>query len=282
MDIITKNKCRYEKNKIAGVVVLYFPTERVNSNIKTYINHVEKLWIIDNTPNELKFKYDKNKVEYIKLYKNLGIATALNLAAQKAIKEGYNWLLTMDQDSQFEKNSLGIMLETLNCIDIEKIGILSPFHKTKGREHVYANELEKKEITMTSGNLLNLNIYKEIGGFLDKLFIDEVDHEYCYRLIKNNYKILQNNKSILKHELGDIKVYKFYKIKIIITNHSKIRQYYMARNRVYIIKKYSNKRIQYLGKVILKFIKVLLFEKDKIKKIKYNLKGLVHGVLEKY
>ena len=41
---------------------------------------------------------------------------------------------------------------------------------------------------MTSGNLLNLKIAEKIGDFEEKLFIDEVDHDYCYRIRrKANY-----------------------------------------------------------------------------------------------
>ena len=37
------------KNKIAGMVTLYNPTDQDIGNIFTYINEIDKLYIIDNT-----------------------------------------------------------------------------------------------------------------------------------------------------------------------------------------------------------------------------------------
>lgn len=271
-----------KKNKIAGVVVLYFPTEDVKDNIETYIDFVDKLWIIDNTPNEIKLKINKTNIEYKKLYKNFGIATALNIAAREAIKEGYDWLLTMDQDSIFEEKSLEKLLITLGGVDKKKVGILSPFHKITKESNVYQNRLQEKEVAMTSGNLLNLNIYQKIGGFLEKLFIDEVDHEYCYRLNSYGYKIFQDNRVNLIHELGNIREYKILFKNIVVTNHSSLRRYYISRNMIYIIKNYRKKRLKYLFKLFISFIKIILFEKNKIEKIKAIFLGVKDGIFEKY
>ena len=55
--------------KFAGVVVLYNPDKMdVLNNINTYINHLDKLYLIDNsaTNNQDKFKDTYlNKIEYI-------------------------------------------------------------------------------------------------------------------------------------------------------------------------------------------------------------------------
>ena len=60
---------------------------------------------------------------------------------------------------------------------------------------------------MTSDNIINLDIYKKIGGFKDWLFIDGIDIEYCMSLHNNNYKILRIDTIEIDHNLGDI----FYK-----------------------------------------------------------------------
>jgi rhamnosyltransferase len=40
-----------------------------------------------------------DNVLYYPNYQNFGIAKALNIGCQKALDEGYEWVLTMDQDS---------------------------------------------------------------------------------------------------------------------------------------------------------------------------------------
>lgn len=199
---------------VCGVTVLYNPTEEVFENINSYLNGLNKLYLVDNSEKEnekLKDNFIKfsSKIEYIKMNGNKGIAKALNTAKNKAIKENFEWLLTMDQDSKFESDNFIKMLELVKKYFNENIAIFSPFHKTI--ENNYDNkEIIEKDLVMTSGNLLNLKIAKKIGDFEEKFFIDEVDHDYCYRIKKQNYKIIVLNKVILNHNLGNIKKYRFF------------------------------------------------------------------------
>ena len=55
---------------------------------------------------------------------------------------------------------------------------------------------------ITSGSLINTSIFSEIGGYNEKLFIDEVDHEYCYRIKMLGYSVLQLENILLNHTLG--------------------------------------------------------------------------------
>ena len=101
---------------ICGVTVLYNPTEEIFENINSYLKELDKLYIVDNSEEKnekLKNKFIEfsSKIKYIKLNGNEGIAKALNIAKNKAIKEDYDWLLTMDQDSKFENEDFSKMLD---------------------------------------------------------------------------------------------------------------------------------------------------------------------------
>ena len=72
-----------------------------------------------------------------------------------------------------------------------------------------------------------------IGKFYEPFFIDEVDHEYCYRLLENNYKVFQFGSILLNHHLGEEKRSFFPKLQ-----HGIIRNYYQIRNMLYIKEKY--------------------------------------------
>lgn len=262
--------------KVCAVVVWYNPTVDMVKNIDSYKEKIDKLWIIDNSNYSNKNFLNMIEIESIKYVfnkKNVGIAKALNIAGFEAYKEKYKWLLTMDQDSKFSGNSFDKLLEFIEKAE-ENVGIVSPYHKLKGKKNTLENEFEEKKIVMTSGNLINLNIFNDLGGFNEEFFIDEVDHEYCYRLGKVNKKIIVLKNSELEHNLGDIKEYNFLGKKIITTNHSPIRRYYMMRNRLYIMKKYKELRFFYSLVIINSFIKILIFEKEKIEKVKYMFKGI--------
>lgn len=276
---------------IDAVVVLYHPDESIIENIKTY-QQITKIYAVDNSE-----KYDDDLVEKLKQFENLiyinnngnqGIAHALNVGARLAIENGANWLLTMDQDSSFEKSSLEVLIEWIKNNDISKVGIISPYHFTLAQINTYKKEDKAvDELTvMTSGNLLNLEAYKSIGKFEEKYFIDYVDNEYCLRLQTNGYSIKVHKNSILVHALGNISSKTLLGKRLVYTNHNHIRRYYITRNRLDVIKKYFFKyfvfSIKELKAIIFEWIKIILFEQNKIKKQKAILLGTFDFLRNKY
>ena len=264
--------------KIAGVVVWYNPIESDINNIYSYIDYVDKLYIIDNTEgNSNKDKINNPKIEYIFNNENIGIASALNLGANKAIEEGYDYLLTMDQDSKFNNNDLEKLINISSKYDLTDVGIISPWHNTKLKVEKPVDEISYPLDVMTSGNILNLDIYKKIGGFKDFLFIDGVDIEYCLNLKKNNYKVMQVNTIELEHNLGDIFYRKFLWKEFMCDNHNYIRIYYMCRNYRYIRDNYkdiANEFCNRLVKIKGLIFKIIFYEKDKYRKLKSIRRGI--------
>lgn len=264
--------------KIAGIVTLYNPTDKDIDNINTYIDDIDKLYVVDNTEGkDNKDRIPKNKkIEYIFKNENLGVATAMNMGAKKAIKEGYEWLLTMDQDTTFNPGVMDKMKEVIEKEDTKKVGIVCPWHHTKLQDKKAATEYDDPHDVMTSGNLVNLDIWKKIGGYKDEFFIDGIDIEYCMNLHKNGYHILRINSIEIEHNLGDI-FYKNIKGRLFLcTNHAPIRRYYIMRNYHYIKDMYENDDPTYCYALISQrhnMIGVLLFEKQKIKKIMMYLRG---------
>ena len=262
-------------------VVAYNPEkEEILKNIETYVSDLDVLYIVDNSKksNEKMFE-NLNNVKYIANNDNLGISAALNIGARMAIHEGHSWLLTMDQDSSFENKAIFKMkayIKFANEIG-EKLGIVSPFHLTARTEGVHLNGIGYPLLVMTSGNLVNLEAYKEVSGFPEWYFIDCVDFDFCLHLRKKGYEIAQVNTAILQHELGDTVKRKIGKKVFYLDNHNYIRRYYVVRNRHYFYDRYKNDFPGYckLEKKCTRkeALKVLLFEKDKYRKLSYMYKG---------
>jgi rhamnosyltransferase len=95
---------------------------------------------------------------------------------------------------------------------------------------------------ITSGSVVNLTLFDEIGGFDEALFIDEVDLEYCYRAKTKGYKIIKFTHIFLQHSLGKISYFRSLKSGKLTprTLHSPLRVYYMLRNYLYVAKLYPN------------------------------------------
>lgn len=281
--------------KVAAGVVFYHPDNNVISNISTYYHSVDYLVIIDNSEKENEVL--KNEVKetfphaiYKSLNQNAGIAAALNIACNIAKENNCNWILTMDQDSSFKTNELKSMIDNIPAAQelFKNIGIISPFHVLHEHHEVKASHrYTVKNIVMTSGNLLNLNTYTAVGPFEEKLFMDFVDYEYCLRLRKNNYKIVQDNFVHLKHSLGDFKIRKIFSQKIGVSNHNYVRRYYMTRNSLYVGFKYFTLDklffLHVLKNILLwdPFV-VIGYEKNKLRKLKSIYKGIFHFVINKF
>lgn len=272
--------------KIAGVVVLYNPDENVKKNIDSYINNLDILYVVDNSPepNDNSKYYKGKKIKYISNHGNKGIAYALNVGAKEAIKTKNEWLLTMDQDSSFKGDSLSKMIaflkeiknnsficETLS-ISYEKLGILSTLQRTELNRNNEEKGISYPLVVMTSGNLINLNIYKEVGGFKDWLFIDAVDFDYCLNVRKHRYEIVQMSTAELIHNLGNVEKHVLLGKTMFATNHNANRRYYITRNRHYLYDLYHSEFEDYckleVGRTKKELIKILLFEKNKFAKIK--------------
>ena len=265
--------------KIAGVVTLYNPTDEDIKNIDTYINDIDRLYIIDNTEGkDNKDRIPKNKkIKYQFKNENVGVATALNQGAKMAIEEGYKYLLTMDQDTTFKEGVLDKLKEVIKNTNMEKIALVTPWHHTRLLDKKPEEEFDDPHDVMTSGNIINLDIFQKLGGFKEWLFIDGIDIEFCLNIHKHGYKILRVNSVEIDHNLGDIFYKKVRGRLFLCTNHAAMRRYYIMRNYHYIFDMYKDYDPGYCYSLISQrhnMIGVLLFEKDKINKIRNYLKGL--------
>lgn len=263
--------------KVAGVVVLYNPTDEDISNIDSYINDIDVLYVMDNSKEKNDKRLPKNKkIKYIFNNDNLGISIPLNNACDIARKEGYSWILTMDQDTKFNKGVINKMKETILKTDTKDIGIVVPWHNTKLKIDKPKEKIDYPLDVMTSGNMVNLDIHKKIGGFKDWIFIDGVDIEYCLNLRKNNYRVMRINTLEMDHNLGNIFYRKFLWKDLLVTNHNAMRRYYQCRNYLYIRDMYIDIEPKFC-KTLVKFktiiLAIILYEDNKIAKLKAFRKG---------
>ena len=280
------------KYKICALIVTYNCWEDVYNTIDSVISKVEELVIVDNGSEtetiEALNKYREHSNVTVLLNKvNLGIAKALNVGADYAIEKGYNWILTLDDDSIVTDSMLDIMMkayESLNEVESANIAILAPKHIEKAvsfDKHI--DEGDKLTITkvnteITSGNLVKLEALKEIGMYREEYFIDFVDHYLCLALRRKGYEIVRVEEAILLHSLGvsDPKV--ILGKAITVTNHSPVRRYYMTRNRLSMWKEFNEEFPAWVkedkGRFINESIKILLYEEQKCKKLKMIAKGI--------
>lgn len=268
--------------KIAACVILYNPDASIRENISSYTNHVDKIYIIDNsqTPTFKEFfpSADNSKTNFIHDGYNSGIAMRLNLACEMAIKENYEYLLTMDQDSFFDEAAISNYLKCLDQFpDKSQVSMFGVNYESSSLNADCS--YKKVKHLITSGSIINLSVYKNLGGFDEKLFIDLVDTEYCLKSILKGYAIIGYQNIFLNHNLGESiekrSLMTFKKTKR--SFHSELRLYYMMRNFLYINKKYKShfkEQIKiYKTDLINRVKNKLLYTPNRLKTLQYLFKA---------
>ncbi|OOZ44785.1 glycosyltransferase family 2 protein [Solemya velum gill symbiont] len=252
-------------NKIAAIVVLYNPGISFIDNINTYSKYVDNIIVIDNSSaNNHHLLAGFQTLTYIPLNENMGISSALNIGCNKAIELKCNLALTMDQDSSFEKDQITrfISLSNGHFTNLD-IAIVAPSWLCSQSVDL---TVECNSV-ITSGNLVRLSAWQSIGGYNEDYFIDEVDHEFCYRLRDAGYKIVLLGNVSIRHNLGNPLLIKWFGRTITSSNHSVDRRYYLTRNRLLCRRDHPQYKRPFISVLFRDVVNILLVEPHKLRKL---------------
>jgi rhamnosyltransferase len=280
------------KNDICCAIITFNPDRGLLELIDVIESQVNRIIIIDNFSDEDKIgivtncaKYER--IEIIKNCNNLGIAKALNQGVEFAKQKGFNWVITFDQDTKPFNNIIDIISKVYYLYpDKNKIGAIGA-NAVDAKSNIYyclpENSLfSTRDYLITSGCLISVRVFSEIGGFREDLFIDNVDIEYSLRLSRYGKVSLITEKPGMMHKAGNSISKKIFGFNIESSHHNSIRRYYMARNHVILTKKYFSYFPYFIFKLnfffILSVLKIILFENNKKDKIRFSLKGICEGL----
>ncbi|HEL1563402.1 TPA: glycosyltransferase family 2 protein [Streptococcus suis] len=268
------------KEVYAGIVTFNPNLKALEDNILSVYNQVNEIVIVDNASENVdrisEVIKQFSKIILIKNHENRGIACALNQLMNFGEINQYSYMLTLDQDSKCPSDYIQEMLPFFK-ID-KRIAVVAPVIKDVNIGVVghAPSPYGFVKTCITSGSVVSIEAWKEIGGYDELLFIDSVDFDFCYRLRKAKYLILQTDRKYLIHEIGNGEVKKILFWKVNVTNHSPFRKYYISRNNIYYPLK-NRMYLRFLRGIIrdiwLIFI-VLFFEDCKVSKIKNIIKGM--------
>lgn len=277
--------------------------DKVFSLITTYQPEIESLRVlVDNLLRQTDFVVISNNSNFdisvdeintslslhiINFGKNLGIAEAQTIGMKWAFENGANFVLQMDQDSTPHEN---MVQELINCYnemvsagenpglvgvqDYDKItGQVNQARVKKGTS--ITDSYFDVDSTLSSGSLIPKKAWEVIGGMRDDLFIDAVDHEYCWRLRYAGFKVIRNKNALLAHRLGDGR----FKIMNVVSvgMPSPFRHYYATRNIFLLL---NEKHVPFFWKIssLIKLSGKVIFYPMFLPKGKERLKFFIKGI----
>jgi rhamnosyltransferase len=281
---------------VCGVVVTYHPDRDFFDRIKRVVPQVRQTVIVDNGSSSrlterMRELADECDIHLILNHRNEGLARALNIGAQWAIEQGYRWLLTLDQDTTVSPEIIQSLGEVLSHYSFpQRLAVVGSNYIDKANDRlceelVGSDDSASREMTtvLTSGSLISLNVFRAIGGFRDDFFIDSVDHEYCLRARAHGFRVIMTSKPIMKHGIGNLTEHRLLWRRVHTTNHSPVRRYFATRNTLILTREYLVKEprwtIEHVSGFIKSIILVCLFERERIPKIKYILRGCIDALL---
>lgn len=271
------------RDVIGGIVTFNPDIDRLRENIDAIKEQVDEIVVVDNDSNniheimQLSNEYD---FELVKLSSNYGIAYALNIILKNAKLKKKNWVLALDQDSVCEK---GLVDKYLKYKELPNTGMLTC--NIKDRNYIYYNEGSSEKsyseikYCITAASFMNVEAYNSGCIYDEKMFIDKVDFDMCLQLREHGFKIYKINFNGLLQEVGDGKTVRIGPFSTVTYNHSPLRRYYMTRNGIYLARKHKEKSlVASIYRELRDMFIVLIFEKDKIEKLKSSLKGFSDGL----
>jgi GT2 family glycosyltransferase len=150
---------------------------------------------------------------YVHNPSNAGVATAYNFALERAVSEGTEWLLLLDQDTSLTRDFLLELLEAANSLNaspgvaaiVPKLlvnGILHspaiPFIEQLRRQFLPPQEpisldvvgvLPQRMCSYNSGSTFRISALRSVGGFPLEFWLDFLDHAVFDALFAAGYRI---------------------------------------------------------------------------------------------
>jgi len=243
------------KQSVVAIIISFNPRgDELSALINAIVPQVEHVLIVDNGSQNniaglLPCEYEK-KITILELGINYGVATAINRGISWAQERHYSYVIMFDQDSMPASDMVSILLREFLQIQASGVKCAAvgpnyldpraknrpPFIRVRGlriiRMHrVHTERTVEVDYLITSGCLISLEIFEQIGTMADALFIDYVDIEWGLRARSKGFRLFGVYDAHMKHILGESPLMiAGYRLPV----HSPMRHYYHFRNAVWL------------------------------------------------
>jgi len=283
---------------ICAIVVSYNPSPSLLENVAALASQVDEVVVVDNgsSSESRDILAQLDGIPGCRLIcnaDNLGIAAALNAGVRYALTIGYDWIATFDQDSTVTDGYIHSLIDAWEeCPFRDQVALVSPRYRDRKTGLISSYDRKKSQgksaevqTTMTSGNIVRADAFERAGFFDESFFMDCVDHEFCLRLRRNGYRIVESRDSILLHSLGDMTLHRLLGRQFKVYNHLPFRRYYNVRNRIVIYRRYLFRFPAWIFHDLFNLCReiagIVLFEKDSALKLSAVCRGAFDGIAGK-
>ena len=289
--------------KIAIIIINWkkydFTLSCIDSVLKSSYKNFKIVLIDNESQKDLSNEFEKNKnIHIIKNEKNEGFARANNQAIKYSIKNGFDYILLLNNDTIIKYDLLGSLIKQSNTLNQQIIqplilnydgskiwnaggtinNFFGTFHTLK-KGKIFKNFKSNSCLTEWFTGccvFINTDIFKDIGYFDERFFAYYEDIDFSIRLKKMGYSIALMTDSHLQHyESASSK-----SINKTEGNLSPYVHYLNIRNHILLLKKHS-KSFNLIGVLIYQLIKIISYLTYFLVRFRFNkFKMVLNGFID--
>jgi GT2 family glycosyltransferase len=214
-----------ERLSILAIIVLYkckiedSPAFRSLCSAAAYCPEAElKILVFDNSPEPLPKPILPASVLYVSMATNEGLAGPYNQALMTACREGFEWLLTLDQDTILPNDFLADMIAialrqqrdesvaaivpqlTSGAVALSPVNVHWLHSRAVPRGFTGLNSSEV--YALNSAALLRVTALRELGGFSTEFWLDQLDLWLHHQLYRAGKRVFIAGNVQIEHKLS--------------------------------------------------------------------------------
>lgn len=278
------------RTDIALLIVLYNPNSEEKNRIQRIARDFQGV-LVDNSSVPSYTSNAVGKMRYIPLGYNAGIAKAQNEGIKFLMyNDNIRFIVFFDQDSVIPEAYPFKIASEFQRIDAMKSGALfclgpkvcdkndgEEYHSVIHRDCPVEKGFQQKSEIISSGSCVSVDKIKAVGLLDERLFIDFVDTEWCFRSYAKGFICGITNSVELNHKVGKKKLHLG---KHIIIVSAPVRYFYQYRNLIFLsVRRYVPWNFKFFkgAKFLLRWF-YFPFISGGIKRWKYMNKGIIAGI----
>lgn len=224
------------REAIVVVVVLYHPDQEALDHIENLARDGFSVLAISNgiTATQAETLTEFAGVTLVDNLTNIGLARALNQGIGRFLAGNAPFVLLLDQDSRLTPDKISSLGQRASVLSAQgvRLGCLAPRLVDRKSPDAKVGAAGEPVTVATSGSLLTRQALLATGMMWEQLFIDGIDHEWCFRARMAGYQIVVADDIVLTHDMGDDGVRVGGRYRPI--HRSPARHYHILRNTLWL------------------------------------------------
>ncbi|WP_236559369.1 glycosyltransferase [Sphingomonas sp. T1] len=231
---------------LRAVVVLYHPDDGAIDMVLAIASHDYAPVVVANAIDSAKLARLRGAgIDLIVNATNIGLAAAFNQGIDRALASGAAHVMLLDQDTRPAPDMATRLLALASRVEASgrRLGCIGPVpvdRKMPDARTLAATitggvrdaDLAEVATIISSGMVIPRAAIEAVGGMWDELFIDQIDHEWCFRASAAGFAVIAATSVPMPHDMGDhgIKLFGRYKP----VHRSPVRHFHIVRNTLWL------------------------------------------------